>query len=71
MDPDLESMFVSMSNNLVPEVWMRRSYPSLKPLSLYVNDLVNRLAFFDVGGRIFGGFLTDFWRVFEGLLEGF
>ena len=48
MSADLEAL----SNNLLigkqPEMWMRLSYPSLKPLGNYINDLVERLKFMQV-----------------------
>jgi len=33
-------------NNMVPELWKARSYPSLKPLSSWFEDLVRRTEFF-------------------------
>lgn len=45
MSGELESMFNSMLNNTVPELWTKASYPSLKPLSSYVKDFHERMAF--------------------------
>jgi len=40
MSNDLEDMQEKMLKNLVPGVWAHKSYPSLKPLSGYVKDLL-------------------------------
>ena len=35
----------SMYDNLVPEMWAAKAYPSLKPLSSWTGDLVERTRF--------------------------
>lgn len=53
MNPSLEAASKSLFNGRVPDLWMSKSYPSLKPLGSYVADLKARLTFFqrwiDVG----------------------
>jgi len=46
MSADLEDLSKAMLNNKLPAMWAKVSYPSLKPLSSYVADLLDRLAFF-------------------------
>jgi len=42
----LEGAIKSLFDGKVPELWMKASYPSLKPLAGYVKDLKARLKFF-------------------------
>ncbi|CAD6235446.1 GSCOCG00007903001-RA-CDS, partial [Cotesia congregata] len=42
----LEQIFTSISIGKVPIIWSTQSYPSLKPLGSYINDLLNRINFF-------------------------
>ena len=46
MSPALERASIQLFNAKVPELWMEKSYPSLKPLGSYVDDLRARLNFF-------------------------
>ena len=46
MSADLEALGQALLLGARPAMWMKRSYPSLKPLGAYVTDLLTRLAFF-------------------------
>ncbi|KAJ3181585.1 Dynein heavy chain 7, axonemal [Gaertneriomyces sp. JEL0708] len=46
MSGDLEDLLRSMMVGSIPKLWAGKSYPSIKPLPSYFNDLLQRLAFF-------------------------
>ena len=48
MSADLEALSNSLLIGKQPEIWKKWSYPSLKPLGNYINDLVERLKFIQV-----------------------
>ena len=45
MSEELEMIYTSFLNNHVPLLWAAAAYPSLKPLSSWVSDLVLRCTF--------------------------
>lgn len=52
-------MFKALYDGKVPELWLARSYPTLKSLSNYVTDLQKRCKFFK--DWVDGGIPSSFW----------
>lgn len=46
MSMELEKMYVSFLNKKVPDIWTKVAYLSLKPLSSFVEDFIQRVEFF-------------------------
>ena len=59
MDADLEALATALVVGQRPAMWMKRSFPSLKPLGSYVADLLRRLKF--LGDWISDGMPNDYW----------
>ncbi|XP_037810078.1 dynein heavy chain 12, axonemal [Lucilia sericata] len=43
MTPELEAVITAIKLNRIPAKWMKKSYPSLKPLASYIQDLFKRI----------------------------
>lgn len=59
MSMDLEMMFNDFLNNKVPLQWVKVGYPSLKPLSSWVPDLIQRMDF--ITGWLYNGPPATYW----------
>ena len=59
MTADLEAMADGLYSNQVSAMWMKAAYPSLKPLSSFVDDLVKRIDF--IQSWIDGGTPAAYW----------
>ena len=60
MSTQLEELLKSILAGKIPELWMAKSYPTLKPLGAFISDLSARLNFFKKWvneGRKFASFI--------------
>ena len=48
MSEQLEEMLESLHQNQVPEIWKAKSFLSLKPLTTWIDDLNQRIKFFNL-----------------------
>ena len=48
MSAEVEAAFQSISLNQIPAMWAKASYPSLKPMGAYLEDLYKRLKMLQV-----------------------
>lgn len=46
LSAELEAALNSLKDGAVPDMWIAKSYPSLKKLGGYMSDLLERLAWF-------------------------
>ena len=59
MNSDLQHLFKQLFNGKLPSMWSASSYPSLKPVDAYINDLIARVHFFTAWHE--NGLPDDFW----------
>jgi len=59
MSEELDSMYLKIQNNQVPDNWAKVGYPSLKPLSSWFQDFIQRVAFFE--NWLMNGNPSSYW----------
>ena len=63
MNVELESLANSLMIGRQPEMWIKQSYPSLKSLGSYYNDLLERIKFLRVNQN------DDYFIFFQSILS--
>ncbi len=48
MSSDLDAVGKALFNGKVPAMWLKKSFPSLKPLGSYIKEVLERVAFYKV-----------------------
>lgn len=59
MSSDLDKVGRALFDGKVPAMWLKKSFPSLKPLGSYIKEVLERINFFQ--GWIDRGAPTVFW----------
>lgn len=59
MSEELDQMYNSILINKVPEKWAEHAYPSLKPLSSWIENLIERITF--IRSWLTKGKIREFW----------
>lgn len=59
MSSDLDLVARSLFDGKVPSLWLKKSFPSLKPLGAYIKEVLERMAFFQ--SWVDKGAPTVFW----------
>ena len=59
MSQELDDMYLSLTNGVVPPNWEKVAYPSLKPLTAWFEDLIMRVEF--LNAWLTGGNPNAYW----------
>lgn len=59
MSSELDAVGTALFNGKVPDLWLKKSFPSLKPLGAYIKEVQDRIQFFQLW--VDHGQPTKFW----------